>query len=421
MALAVAPSGAAARATVLAEPPPGSHGSVTTSAPAIAPTPREGGSLLVYESPVDAPPGVIRNEIRARRVDAAGQPAGEPVVIASPPAGTSLAAPRLAVDPAGDASLVVWRELHGTVGYGHTNDGRVRARRVSAGGMPAGPELALGSLTAELTGADVDFDRLGGVWAVAWSSRDGVRARKVGKGGEKVGKPRVLAARTEASEVTVGATRKAFLIAWVQPAGRRASAVYARVLSAESPAAGRRKRIALPRPREATWHVVSDLDLAYDTRRRRLALAYSAWWDTGTSEGDTEVNVQRLTPAGMRIGSPTWLDVELNTENLGRTRIAYNRASDSFRVIWWYEEIPSGPVCRHTKIRTRSVTGAWKARPPQSPISSEGDPAGPAHPNAAGSQCRVPPDMPAIAPAGDGGWLAAWTRHPYVLGLRLGP
>jgi hypothetical protein len=423
--MAVTPSAAAADATVLAEPPPGSPERSTARSPEIAPTPREGGFLLVYESPV----GPGRHEIRARRLDAAGRPAGEPVVVAAPPfPERRLASPRMAYDPEGDAFLVVWREMKGTEEIAWDNGGRVRARRVNAQGVPTSRTVTLASHTPGLNDVDVDFDRSHGVWAVAWSSRSaarsthsGVIARRIGAGAEKVGGPRALATETDPSEVTVAATRGSFLIAWVRPAGRRFSAIYARTFGTDSSRSGPRTRIAVPRERGATASLVSDLDLAYDTRRRRLALAYSNWWDTSLGEGDTEVDVQRLTPSRARIGAPAWLDVELNAENLAQTRIAYSRASDRYRLVWWYEEIPSGPVCRDTQIRTGAISGAWKRLPPQNAISKDSDPGGPPQPNAGGAQCRVPPEQPAVAPAGDGGWLAAWTREPYVLGLRLGP
>ena len=103
-------------------------------------------------------------------------------------------------------------------------------------------------------------------------------------------------------------------------------------------------------------------------------------------------------------------------------RVADDLRLRAFRAVWWYERVGSGPGCRETQIRTRAIAGAWKLRPSQFAISKESDPGGAPPPDTGSSHCRVPPGQPAIAAAPDGGgWLAAWERPPYVLGLRLGP
>jgi hypothetical protein len=76
----------------------------------------------------------------------------------------------------------------------------------------------------------------------------------------------------------------------------------------------------------------------------------------------------------------------------------------------------SAPLCTHQQIDGAPVAaGSWKAGAERQ-VSTGGPRGTRGGTSPGGEECYAQDDEPALAARPDGsGWLAAWTRHPYVL------
>lgn len=390
--------------------------------PEVAANPRRGGFVVAYTLPV----GGDRQEVGVRRVDTAGRPVADARLVSEVPAGRYAQMPRLAYDPGRNSFLAVWIDADAPNPYDPEEpltSGRVRARRLSAGGAPIGPPVTLAKEARDLSGVAVAYEPRSRRYAVVWTARSGVHARLLDSRARPVGGRRRLApARGTVehglaglSNPVVGAAphARSFLAGWVRN-GERVDVPLARTLAARDGRLGKPRSLPIPRPRKPRVYDLDELDLSYDTSRRRFALG----WDAYTDDGDVRVQdvlARRMTVAGAAVGREQSLGGDLG-DDTSEPRLAYASRPDAFMAVWLGADPMSAPLCVTYYIAGAPVgAGSWKRGEEQT--LSDSDPRGsPEGQSPGGESCQAQPFEPDVAARPDGsGWLAVWTRSPYVL------
>lgn len=419
IAAAAAAAPASGRAHVVAEPPAGSPAEAYASAPAVALHPSTGGYLAAWVGPVAG--AESEREVHTRLLDPSGVPVSAPrrvtlfgrkgearhtigSTVLAGGGGRYLLVYTGVVDPEAKrpTTAVYVRALD--------SDGRQsgRARRIS---RPVSSEFELGEPAAAYEPAARRF-------LVTWAPPGrGVEARLVSRDGTPVGDVLRLAGnRPVPSDPAVAAntTSGRFLVAW--GGGRD---LLGRSVSAARGGVSRRFEVAIgPVPDGFERSDVEEPVLAFDSGRRRFGIA----WSVDDLEA-TGLLVGRLTGDGRRaigriLAAEGPYDGDGEHLHLDPS-IAYSPVDKTFTVAWEnFEMSTSAPLCSQQFILERRMrSGGGLVGRDRRELSEDGDPSGPGSFTAGGDNCKPFPNDVVLAPRQDEpGFLALWSRFPYVLG-----
>jgi hypothetical protein len=421
-------AGAAQAAEILAE------GSPQPRDAALAPTGDASRYLLAWLALTDD-----GEEVHTRLVDDGAHPVTTPVRVSDVQAPddrlAEAASPELVYDKRRDRFLLTY------VGYwfvGQFFQSAIYAQMLDAQGHPLGSAVRVTRTMRYRDSAarigTIAHDAVSDSFLVAWaapSRRGPVRARLIAPDGSPRGEAmRLSDRRNEISTpaVALNLRTRHFLVVWGHAS--RGERMYGRAVTARGRRGSGSFRIPLatPAPDRSAYDDVRrraalDPSLAFDSQSGRFGLTWSS--EAASREADyntQEILAQRLTSDGR---SPVGRGIRVTPGFLTGgdqdslvPRIAYGRGDAAFTIVWEYSEGASGPACVINVIYARRLSRDWRrVNPVEDPLSTESDP-GDVRSNAGGSLCHSLASNPVVVgKRGRRGFVAAWDRTPYVLGV----